>query len=131
MKRFVLLAAAALLLGNIGCSHGILHRDGRQTLRQGHAARQACCPAGGEGILGRALLGHRRAGPPSAAQAAPGHQYPSAARAAPGHHYPADGYYPPSMASQPGPPGGTVAYPYYTLRGPRDFLLDNPPSIGH
>jgi hypothetical protein len=30
----------------------------------------------------------------------------------------------------PGPPTGTVAYPYYTHRGPRDFLLDNPPSIG-
>jgi hypothetical protein len=26
--------------------------------------------------------------------------------------------------------GPTVAYPYYTTRGPRDFLLDNPPSIG-
>ncbi len=23
-----------------------------------------------------------------------------------------------------------VAYPYYTTRGPRDFLMDNPPSIG-
>jgi hypothetical protein len=31
----------------------------------------------------------------------------------------------------PGPPTGTVAYPYYTVRGPRDFLLDNPPSIGY
>lgn len=29
-----------------------------------------------------------------------------------------------------GPQGGTVAYPYYTVRGPRDFLMDNPPSIG-
>jgi hypothetical protein len=29
-----------------------------------------------------------------------------------------------------GPPVGTVAYPYYTLRGPRDFLASNPPSIG-
>ena len=29
-----------------------------------------------------------------------------------------------------GVPGPTVAYPYYTTRGPRDFLLDNPPSIG-
>ena len=26
--------------------------------------------------------------------------------------------------------GAVVAYPYYTIRGPRDFLLDNPPSIG-
>jgi hypothetical protein len=29
-----------------------------------------------------------------------------------------------------GPPTGTVAYPYYTTRGPRDFLAKNPPSIG-
>jgi hypothetical protein len=31
---------------------------------------------------------------------------------------------------QPGPPVAQTAYPYYTLRGPRDFLLNNPPSIG-
>ena len=32
-----------------------------------------------------------------------------------------------------GAPGGaapTYAYPYYTTRGPRDFLMSNPPSIG-
>ncbi len=29
-----------------------------------------------------------------------------------------------------GPATGTVTYPYYTVRGPRDFFLDNPPSIG-
>ena len=34
-------------------------------------------------------------------------------------------------AVQPaGPPTGGVAYPYYTTRGPRDFLAKNPPSIG-
>ena len=27
----------------------------------------------------------------------------------------------------PGPPVAQTAYPYYTLRGPRDFLLGNPP----
>ncbi len=26
--------------------------------------------------------------------------------------------------------GGQVQWPYYTTRGPRDFFLDNPPSIG-
>ena len=31
---------------------------------------------------------------------------------------------------QPGPPSAQVGYPYYSHRGPRDFLLDNPPSIG-
>ncbi|QDT12537.1 hypothetical protein K239x_45470 [Planctomycetes bacterium K23_9] len=30
----------------------------------------------------------------------------------------------------PGPASGQVAYPYYTTRGPRDFLQANPPSIG-
>jgi len=30
-----------------------------------------------------------------------------------------------------GPPTGTTAYPYYTLRGPRDFLMANPPSLGN
>ena len=29
-----------------------------------------------------------------------------------------------------GPPSPTVAYPYYTTRTPRDFLTDNPPTIG-
>ncbi|TWT37242.1 hypothetical protein KOR34_21890 [Posidoniimonas corsicana] len=30
----------------------------------------------------------------------------------------------------PGPAAAQVAYPYYTTRGPRDFLMANPPSIG-
>jgi hypothetical protein len=30
----------------------------------------------------------------------------------------------------PGPPVAQTAYPYYTLRGPRDFLLANPPPLG-
>jgi hypothetical protein len=34
------------------------------------------------------------------------------------------------MMGPPGPPTGTYAYPYYTTRAPRDFLLNNPPSIG-
>jgi hypothetical protein len=29
-----------------------------------------------------------------------------------------------------GGPMAQVAYPYYTTRGPRDFLVDNPPTIG-
>jgi hypothetical protein len=36
----------------------------------------------------------------------------------------------PAEPFTPGPPTGTVAYPYYTNRGPRDFLAENPPSIG-
>ena len=29
-----------------------------------------------------------------------------------------------------GPPTAAVTYPYYTTRGPRDFLLDQPQTIG-
>ena len=38
----------------------------------------------------------------------------------------------PHTAQQPGQSGMApqYAYPYYTTRGPRDFLRDNPPSIG-
>jgi len=35
-----------------------------------------------------------------------------------------------AAASQPGPPTGTVAYPYYTTHGPRDYFDKNPPAIG-
>lgn len=35
-----------------------------------------------------------------------------------------------SQPFTPGPPTGQVAYPYYTVRGPRDFLLNDPPTIG-
>lgn len=40
------------------------------------------------------------------------------------------GGYPEYPNFNQGPPTGQVAYPYYTTRGPRDFLRNNPPSIG-
>ncbi|MBN2578416.1 MAG: hypothetical protein JXB10_05445 [Pirellulales bacterium] len=33
-------------------------------------------------------------------------------------------------AANPGPPSGAVTYPYYTNRGPRDYLAREVPSIG-
>jgi hypothetical protein len=33
-------------------------------------------------------------------------------------------------AAAGGPPTAQVTYPYYTVRGPRDFLSDNPRGIG-
>jgi hypothetical protein len=35
------------------------------------------------------------------------------------------------VPTQPGPPAATVGYPYYTTRGPRDFLVNDPASIGY
>ena len=43
---------------------------------------------------------------------------------------PHGGGYPESYNFAPSSPGGQVAYPYYTVRGPRDFFSDDPPSIG-
>jgi len=43
-----------------------------------------------------------------------------------GHH---GGY--DAGAGPAGPPTAAVAYPYYTIRGPRDFLVDKPPSLGN
>lgn len=37
----------------------------------------------------------------------------------------------PPQQGPAGPPVGTYAYPYYTLHGPRDFLVDDPPSLGN
>jgi hypothetical protein len=36
----------------------------------------------------------------------------------------------PQLSGPGGPPTGTYAYPYYTIRAPRDFLLNNPPPLG-
>ena len=35
------------------------------------------------------------------------------------------------MMPQAGPNSAAYAYPYYTVRAPRDFLMKNPPSIGN
>ncbi len=44
---------------------------------------------------------------------------------------PHSGGYPESYNNyNPSPPTGQTAYPYYTVRGPRDFLQKNPSSIG-
>lgn len=40
------------------------------------------------------------------------------------------GVYPEVPRFSPGPPTGQVAYPYYTTRGPRDFLACKPTPIG-
>ncbi len=44
-----------------------------------------------------------------------------------GHHAQAQ---PAGAGGAGGGPAAQVAYPYYTARGPRDFLMDNPPTIG-
>lgn len=37
----------------------------------------------------------------------------------------------PTQEGMGAPSTAQVAYPYYTTRGPRDFLMNNPPTIGY
>ncbi len=37
----------------------------------------------------------------------------------------------PTQEGAGAPPSAQTAYPYYTTRGPRDFLMSNPDSIGY
>jgi hypothetical protein len=44
--------------------------------------------------------------------------------------HPYAGQLPHTFETGPAPTAPTYAYPYYTTRGPRDFLMDKPPTIG-
>jgi len=152
MNRLLWIASAAIFLtGTTGC----LHHNTRSGCKNGNCNTGACAngncgkPAGG--MLARHGGGCKSCGQGSGrngCQAGPlgwqqgGHNYSDhlgpkypgnfgsgaiAQHLAPGH---AAAQQLQSQPFNPGPPTGTVAYPYYTHRGPRDFLLDNPPSIG-
>ena len=104
MRRslFALLAVAAMF-GFSGCQHMARHC--------GIHAKGCCDTCGAdEGSCGCGHHGHH------------GHH-------GLGHHH--GGMGGPNAAPPYGPPAAQVTYPYYTTRGPRDFLLNNPPSIGY
>jgi len=109
MRRLVLGSAlVALLSALVGC-HGPACRDCGHAYGKSHFH-------GGHGLVARHGQGHGAGGGYG------GGGY--------GGVLPGGGvhYRPPTE-----PAGGPVpqyAYPYYTVRGPRDFLVDNPPSIG-
>jgi hypothetical protein len=105
-------ACGSCAWGATGYRHPQGYRDGRGCLCQGQGAGQ--CPTPGPTCP---MCGHGYCcgcGPP-----APG--CPCCCCGASGDQ---------NYNFNPGPPVAQTAYPYYTLRGPRDFLLDNPPSIG-
>jgi hypothetical protein len=116
MKRITCVLALAVVAVFSGCQAGPLARHGCPGGLCGHGA------IGGEG----GLVGGYYPGP-SSTQGGPsgflahlhGRDYRGAQA---------------SMGQQPGPadgpPAPTVVYPYYTVRGPRDFLAKDPPSIG-
>ncbi len=142
-RAFVLAALATLAVGSTGCSIidrlFLLNTDGPY----GHHAHQGSCREGAcepgaceDGQCGPACRDGACQG--AACHAGPGfrkgphvgrygglakHHLSEAEKAA----LEASDY---AAVTPAGPPSGAVAYPYYTTRGPRDFLAKCPPSIG-
>lgn len=110
MKRVLLILASTLLLtASTGCLHHNVRQDGAANCGAGGACATG---QGGCGHCGGLLGGLVNGGAAAGIHESQGwrHQAPQLGPA--------------------GPPVGTYAYPYYTLHGPRDFLVDDPPSIG-
>jgi hypothetical protein len=130
MKRFVVSIAVTLCLAaSVGCH--TVHHD-----RWASPAFGSYTP--GEHLSAKldefALF---REGQPVGAYGPGGTGYPNrwghGGCAVPhGHRHGRGGFGDGDLVLQPAPNGpvGAVAYPYYTHRGPRDFLVNNPPSIG-
>ncbi len=105
MKRGLLFVAAiAMLFTSVGCHHNV-RQNGCQQCQHSHGGGRAGAYGNGYGSVAA-----RRAD-----------QIPRAPH----------GYHRELYDSQGAPATPQVAYPYYTTRAPRDFLLDNPPSIGY
>ncbi|MCG8648735.1 MAG: hypothetical protein MI861_02820 [Pirellulales bacterium] len=144
MNRLLLIGSlAGLLIATTGC----LHHNTRGGCASGGCASGGCasgnCGAGcnsgacgGRGVLGRlgSACGCGVGGCRNGCVAGPigwqqgGHDYSS-------HLQPGVFGYGAranlnSRPFVPGSPTAQIGYPYYTVRGPRDFLLNNPPSIG-
>ena len=144
MTRLTMLAAAAfILVGTIGCQHnrcnhcepaggGLLSRLGGHLHHRDSCSVATGCRACKLGWQHGGLDYSEGLATGNAMNSHPGRQTPVPFRAAAGAaglhgagHHGAPPQYGPA-----GPPTAGVAYPYYTIRGPRDFLQDNPPSIG-
>jgi hypothetical protein len=135
-RSFALAFAAAVIGGSSGCSIidrlFLLNTDGPYShsqhvggrCRDGSCQPGECedgsCPAGGCQECEGAACHPRHVG--RYGGLAKHHLSPEEKAALAGSDYGAIG--------PAGPPTGAVAYPYYTTRGPRDFLAKCPPSIG-
>jgi hypothetical protein len=109
MKSILLgLFAAILFVGISGCAH-----------RQSQGCRVGCNGACSEcGMLGAGAYGMTAYG--EACDPGRFRRRPGDARV----------QNPRAFVGPTGPPTAAVTYPYYTVRGPRDFLLNDPLTIG-
>lgn len=138
MRRFVLTLALLIPVVGIGCNHNLRSHGCSSCGGSGFGGGGGCgdaCGGRGGGLGGRLLGGHgaRNDGCRSCGGSG-GHGgglLAGLGGGAPQHvSRMSRGEYFQGQAGPPGPPTATYAYPYYTLRAPRDFLMDNPPTIG-
>jgi hypothetical protein len=143
MRNSLLLCAALLLAAMTGCGHmNLAHNKGCDNCFGGHAGHGHGGHAhgggyvgdGGAGGYGGAVAGNLpyrgiHYGPDGRQDGGGGGHYgpyggPHGTPGYPHHHRTRE------YTGPQGPSTAQVAYPYYTTRGPRDFFVDNPPSIG-
>ena len=110
-------------------------------------SKMGTCPGGNCGVIGGgcsdcgAMAGdcdgcRGQASAPVAAYGADVNYLPNEGRGGPlaalhgRHHRGPQSHTGPEPGPAMGPSSPTYGYPYYTTRGPRDFLNPNPPSIG-
>lgn len=126
MRSALLGLVAAFVLAATGCDHHNLTKNSCSSCDScgggcaTHGGGLGLAGHGGRGVLDHTILGHGGGGAVGNYLATPG---PSPV-----------GHLPPGYMQDAGPGGpssATVGYPYYTTRAPRDFLMDNPPSIGY
>ena len=138
MNRLVMVAAlGALLVGSTGCLHHNLRKSPAGDCTSCESGSEPCGGACATTTLGRiggmtgvlagqgcrpgcipGRLGWQQGGMDYSAHLQPG---------CIGHHA---GDALNSRPVSPGPSTAQVGYPYYSHRGPRDFFVDNPPTIG-
>jgi hypothetical protein len=109
----------------------VMRPVGYAACAQPACAQPACAQAAAANAPPSPLALVSPAGPPAGYGPMPGQPYPYAGGwgGHPGGPHRAGGY-PPGYGAPQGPPVAQTAYPYYTIRGPRDFFINNPPSIG-
>ncbi len=116
MRAALCAILASMTLLSIGCHHNTCRNGGRNG---------GCQHCGNTGHAGHSGIGHSGIGHSGIGHSGIGHSgMPTHVARLP------HGTMQQQMQGPGGPPSPTVAYPYYTTRAPRDFLMANPPGIG-
>ena len=129
MRSALLALATSVMLASVGCHHNLTQNGCGCDTCGGGCATGGCASAGGGGgglltggIAGSLFQGGS-GGCDSCGTDGSLNRRPTRVAQLP------QGYL--DQRGPAGPAAASYGYPYYTTRAPRDFLMDNPPSIGY